>query len=188
MLSKVLPKSVNALVRRELARLVSSVMPYHQGFAPHQGTRPYVVPQVPHEREFHPVSSLPVPPVDLWIGYGATADEYLSIGRYDVQTMERLLSASSTSFASCGRILELGCAAGRMIRWLQPWTDTCEVWGTDVDATSIIWCQQHLSPPFHFATTTRRVTRDPGSGASESFSDLSRSTRGSAARTPACSA
>jgi SAM-dependent methyltransferase len=154
MLKNVLPKRVNALVRRELARLVSSVLPYHQGFAPHQGTRPYVVPQVPREREFHPLSSLPVPPSELWVGYGATPDEYLSIGRYDVETMERLVGASGAPLASCGRILELGCAAGRMIRWLVPWTDTCEVWGTDVDATSIIWCQQHLSPPFHFATTT----------------------------------
>ena len=154
MLSRLLPRRVNAFVRRELARLMSSAMPYHQGFAPHQGTRPYVVPGRTGTPQADPVSSLPVPPQELWVGYGATVEEYLSIGRCDVQTLERLVDASGTSLASCARILDLGCAAGRMIRWLQPLTDTCEIWGTDVDASSIVWCQQHLTPPFHFATTT----------------------------------
>src|SRR5262249_2975428 len=28
------------------------------------------------------------------------------------------------------------------------------IWGVDVTAEHIIWCQQHLSPPFYFATVT----------------------------------
>ncbi len=31
---------------------------------------------------------------------------------------------------------------------------SCEIWGADIEAEYIYWCRQHLSPPFHFATTT----------------------------------
>jgi SAM-dependent methyltransferase len=29
-----------------------------------------------------------------------------------------------------------------------------EIWGVDIWASAILWCKEHLSPPFHFATTT----------------------------------
>jgi ubiquinone/menaquinone biosynthesis C-methylase UbiE len=133
---------------------MNAMMPYHQGFSPHRAMQSYLLPKSPDKGEFYPESPLPVPPRDLWVGYGETVEVYLSSGMHDVQTMERLLKASGTSFEASKRILELGCAAGRMIRWLHPLTEDCEIWGTDIDASSIIWCQQHLSPPFHFATTT----------------------------------
>ena len=41
-----------------------------------------------------------------------------------------------------------------MLRWLLDLTPSGEVWGADVTATHIRWCKQHLSPPFHFLTTT----------------------------------
>ena len=112
MLSRLLPRRVNAYVRRELARLMSSAMPYHQGFAPHQGTRPYVVPGRTSTPPADPVSSLPVPPEELWVGYGATVEEYLSNRRCDVQTLERLVDASGRSLASCARILDLVAPRG----------------------------------------------------------------------------
>lgn len=133
---------------------MNAMIPYYQGFLPYRAMQSYLLPKTPDKAEFYPGSPLPVPPRNLWLGYGETVEVYLSGGMHHVQTMERLLNASGTSFESSKRILELGCAAGRMIRWLHPLTETCEIWGTDINASSIIWCQQHLSPPFHFTTTT----------------------------------
>jgi len=54
-------------------------------------------------------------------------------------------------------VLDFGCASGRVIRWLDKTAMQCEVWGVDIDGGCIKWCQQNLSPPFHFAT----ITKDP---------------------------
>jgi SAM-dependent methyltransferase len=37
-----------------------------------------------------------------------------------------------------------------------PWSGDpqCERWGVDLKASTIAWCQQHLSPPLRFTTTT----------------------------------
>jgi ubiquinone/menaquinone biosynthesis C-methylase UbiE len=52
------------------------------------------------------------------------------------------------------RILDFGCAAGRMIRWFKDISHACEIWGVDIMAEAIQWCQSNLSPPFYFVTTT----------------------------------
>jgi SAM-dependent methyltransferase len=41
-----------------------------------------------------------------------------------------------------------------MIRWFKDLAETREVWGVDIAAELVVWCQQNLSPPFRFATTT----------------------------------
>jgi ubiquinone/menaquinone biosynthesis C-methylase UbiE len=41
-----------------------------------------------------------------------------------------------------------------MIRWLEDLAHDREIWGSDIHAERIIWCKQHLSPPFRFVTTT----------------------------------
>ena len=41
-----------------------------------------------------------------------------------------------------------------MIRWLTEFADQGEVWGTDISAEHIVWCTQHLAPPFHFLVNT----------------------------------
>jgi ubiquinone/menaquinone biosynthesis C-methylase UbiE len=68
--------------------------------------------------------------------------------------MTRILTADGFEFAAGQRIMELGCAAGRMLRWLVKESEHSELWGTDLSAEHILWCQQNLSPPFSFATTT----------------------------------
>ena len=97
---------------------------------------------------------LPVPPVDLFAGYGTTSAVYLSLAETHVQTMLRLLADTGFVPGPGDRILDHGCAAGRLIRCLSDRAADCEIWGTDITAKYIYWCQQHLSPPFHFATTT----------------------------------
>jgi ubiquinone/menaquinone biosynthesis C-methylase UbiE len=41
-----------------------------------------------------------------------------------------------------------------MIRWLTAFAEQGEVWGTDISAEHIVWCTQHLAPPFHFLVNT----------------------------------
>jgi SAM-dependent methyltransferase len=149
-----LSQGAKTSLRKEFGSLMHAMLPCYQGFLPYRAMQSYLLPKTPDKAECYPGSPLPVPPRALWLGYGETVEAYLANGMHNVQTMECLLQASGMSFESSKRILELGCAAGRMIRWLHPLTEACEIWGTDIDATAITWCQQHLSPPFHFATTT----------------------------------
>ena len=97
---------------------------------------------------------LPVPPKELWAGYGETSEEYLTSGQSHVETMKHILEVSEFSFHESGRILDFGCAAGRMTRYLKDLVNRYEIWGVDIRSDHILWCQQHLSPPFKFAMTT----------------------------------
>jgi SAM-dependent methyltransferase len=102
---------------------------------------------------------LPVPPRPLWIGYGNDFGDkgkewYVTKGKRDVDKMLQVLTASDFSLQPGRRVLEMGCAAGRMIRHLKTFSDSSEIWGVDVNAPLINWCKCNLSPPFHFATTT----------------------------------
>lgn len=97
---------------------------------------------------------LRVPPQSLWLGYGQTQEQYLEGGRADVARMQEILSDSGATIADAMRVLEIGCAAGRLIRWWEPWAGRCEIWGVDISAQHILWCQQNLSPPFRFSGVT----------------------------------
>jgi len=103
-----------------------------------------------------PVASRPVPPQETWISekYGKSNEEYLASGQRDVRDMLQILQAADVSLESLGNILEFGCGDGRMIRCFDQLADGREVWGADIDAGRIIWCKQHLTPPFRFVTTT----------------------------------
>jgi len=101
-------------------------------------------------------SGFPVPPDHLrtYLGFAKTPEIFLNTGREHVDIMKSILGKSGFSLESATRILDYGCGAGRMIRWLNDYAERCEVWGVDIQAELIIWCQQHLSPPFKFATVT----------------------------------
>jgi ubiquinone/menaquinone biosynthesis C-methylase UbiE len=103
-----------------------------------------------------PGAPRPVPPRETWISqkYGTSADEYLASGRRDTQEMLDIVNRAGVSLEGLGHILEFGCGDGRMIRWLEHLAGDREIWGTDVDAGRIVWCKQHLGPPFRFLTTT----------------------------------
>ncbi len=96
---------------------------------------------------------LPIPPVDLWLGYGNNVKEYLH-GKQQIANMIGILHKGGFEISNMRSIMDFGCGAGRMIRWLKPYAETAEIWGTDISADHITWAINHLSPPFNFATTT----------------------------------
>jgi SAM-dependent methyltransferase len=97
---------------------------------------------------------LPVPPADLWVGYGRNAEEYLVSGKSDIATLADVLGRSGYEVKGAKRVLELGCAAGRMLRHVPEVAPGAECWGTDISADCMRWCRDNLSPPMHFALTT----------------------------------
>jgi ubiquinone/menaquinone biosynthesis C-methylase UbiE len=130
-----------------------TILPYFVTFFPHQrSSYTYKIAKIPPRDPLNP--ELPTPPDRLLVGYGPTIQQWLDTGKEHVANMRRILADSGYTFEPGHRILELGCAAGRMMRWLNDVADQCEIWGTDIDASHIVWCKQHLSPPFHFFVAT----------------------------------
>lgn len=101
-------------------------------------------------------SDLPVPPESQWEGYGKTVEAFLAGGKADIERLMTLLNSSGFFLQKSNRILDFGCASGRMIRWLADLAEDCEIWGVDINARHVVWCQENLDPPFNFATVTTR--------------------------------
>lgn len=99
-----------------------------------------------------PVPEPPVPPTELREGWWGS-EGYLESGRRDIETMLAILEKAGAAVDQLVRVLDFGCAAGRMLRFF-PEPERRECWGVDIKATHITWCQEHLSPPLLFATTT----------------------------------
>lgn len=108
-----------------------------------------------HYRAVPEGDALPVPPRDLWLGYGSDEAGYVSSGEEDVRRMTGILATHGVNVAETTRpVLDLGCGGGRMIRHLRDAAARTEVWGLDISAAHIGWLKTHLSPPFRFAVNT----------------------------------
>lgn len=123
-------------------------------FVSYQSSTPYYILEKPHSQSEVDLLNLPVPPQHLWEGYGETSDVFLSSGEEHVGKMRNVLEHDKFRFESGQRVMELGCAAARMTRWLVNESKHSEIWGVDICAEHIMWCQQNLSPPFNFSTNT----------------------------------
>lgn len=144
-------ETIRARSRRWLRRVTSKPTASFQDLAyiPHRSGEDFVLPKSA-EPPYQPGAPLPIPPPELWLGY-----HYPAHGKMHVDRMLEIAGQSGFAFRPGDRILDFGCGAGRMIRHLQPLAETCEIWGTDISATHILWCKRNLSPPFRFATTTK---------------------------------
>lgn len=130
-----------------------TIMPYFITFLPHRRSAySYTIAKAEPREPGN--SELPTPPEHLWSGYALKIDDWLASGKEHVDKMRSVLADSGYTFDQGNRVLELGCAAGRMLRWLGDVADKCEIWGTDISGDHITWCKQQLSPPFHFFITT----------------------------------
>jgi SAM-dependent methyltransferase len=102
-------------------------------------------------------NGLAVPPIELMEGYYDDTGEryYLQTGRTDVERMRAIISRAGIDLSAAKRILEFGCSTGRMVRHLADLAARgVEVRGVDISAEHVAWARRHLSPPFHFTTTT----------------------------------
>lgn len=106
-------------------------------------------------RETKPDADLPVPPRNLWLGYGDSEASYVESGRADVESMTAILARAGFDLNTTAQpILDLGCGGGRMIRHLRAATTRTQVWGLDISAPHIGWLKMNLAPPFRFAVNT----------------------------------
>lgn len=96
--------------------------------------------------------ALPVPPRGL---SGYAPEDFVAAGREHTATMRRILADAGFALAPEHRILDFGCGAARMLRFFADHAATGECWGVDSDGKRLAWCMEHLTPPFHFALTTR---------------------------------
>ena len=125
-------------------------------FYPYEADRAsYLLPKVSRENET-PCAELSIPPLELRIHtyLGSDSEAYLTTGKRYVKKMVDILEMSGVSVEPGARVLDFGCGDGMMLRHFREIAESGEVWGVDINGTEMIWCQQHLSPPFKFATTT----------------------------------
>jgi ubiquinone/menaquinone biosynthesis C-methylase UbiE len=122
-------------------------------YYPYEATRTsYLLRKVNVDLTLHG-SELPIPPLELRVHRGS-AEQYLSLGPEFIARMKSILAERGFSLSPQSRVLDLGCGDGMMIRAFYNLARSSEVWGVDIRATHVVWCQQHLSPPFKFVTTT----------------------------------
>ena len=86
--------------------------------------------QLLHEghRSFFDPERLPVPPMHLWEGYASTPEEYLEGAQHEMATMVAILSNAGASPQELTKVLDFGCAAGRMLRFYPHQERTSELW------------------------------------------------------------
>jgi ubiquinone/menaquinone biosynthesis C-methylase UbiE len=99
-------------------------------------------------------ANLPIPPKEYWEGYSETEEGYLTCGKKDIAVMLDILSKANESPQTLTKVLDLGCAAGRMLRHYPYIIGQSELWGSDINASYINWCQQSFPDPFFFITNT----------------------------------
>jgi len=128
--------------------LTAKFYPYHPDSAS------YLIPKVSLD-DRGSGSDLPIPPHRLWVHryLDPVSDQYLATGKKWIDTMLGILDASGGPPVPLNRVLDFGCADGMMLRHINVPANG-EAWGTDLNGELMMWCQQHLSPPYKFATTT----------------------------------
>jgi SAM-dependent methyltransferase len=102
-------------------------------------------------------SRLPYPPFELANRVGRLPsndlDGYVWYELVGADTKAALMSLLPDDFAWEGRrVLDFGCGAGRTLRQFTEEARDNEVWGVDIDADSIDWVSENLSPPLRVAT------------------------------------
>lgn len=154
MLTRFLPDFLKRFIANEVQRIAERSSKVDRLFiASHPGEMDYII--KPKQKSANDGGHLtfPVPPEELMVGYGPDVD-YLKFGKLEVTKLIEIVSESGFSMTQVKRVLEFGCAAGRMIRHFPERTPGAELWGVDISARHIQWCVQNLAPAIHFASTT----------------------------------
>ncbi len=107
----------------------------------------------------HYVDGLPVPPAMLRFRVGETAsvDSFFAVGNNIARIIQAALESTGKTMEKFNSILDFGCGCGRTLTWLAKSIPGKTFYGTDVDESSIRWCQIHLP----FATFSTNVLLPP---------------------------
>lgn len=145
-----LPQTLRAKIRRRY-RAIGRHNPYLPSF---RGRGEYCL--TPADTQPGPPSAdgFPIPPRELRVSYGNSEEQYIESGREHVETMAHHLKEGGFDISEAGRILDFGCAAGRMVRHFPTVAPNAECWGTDISSSLIRWCRHNLTPRINFAMTT----------------------------------
>ena len=97
---------------------------------------------------------LPVPPGGLRMGYYEDDSEaaYLESGKDAADRLRAVYTANGGAFGAGTRVLDWGCASGRVLRHFAVEAGAGEFWGADQDERYVCWDKENLSPPFRFVT------------------------------------
>jgi SAM-dependent methyltransferase len=96
-------------------------------------------------------------------------DPFEAYDRLGAETKAALIGMLPHEWSFVGkRVLDFGCGAGRTLRHFLAEANRGEFWGADIDAPSIAWLQQNLSPPVH----ALRNEAEPPLGLDEGTFDL----------------
>jgi SAM-dependent methyltransferase len=151
MFTKLLPLSLRMAISKHIQKIAEGTR-QESYFRSHPSENAYCIKS--EESRISRENGFPAPPQELMSGYGPDAETYLTYGKKDVSNLVEILSESGFPVTSAKRILEFGCAAGRMIRHFPQIAPESELWGVDVSAEHIRWCVRNLAPHIHFAATT----------------------------------
>jgi ubiquinone/menaquinone biosynthesis C-methylase UbiE len=91
-------------------------------------------------------AALPLPPARLRFRVHGDLDalSFLETGRQCSQDLTDAIARIGKDLSSFRQVLDFGCGCGRTLLWLRDTaTSTC-VYGTDIDADAIAWCQRRI--------------------------------------------
>ena len=129
----------------------------HTGFIPNSAsTDDENLMIIRNRREIREASELPIPDGEF-SKYNEDKVEHLYFGKRDFDMMQDIFEGANLFFENLDRVLDFGCANGRILRHFEPLAradHTKEFWGCDIDAIRVLWCEENLAPPFRFFVNT----------------------------------
>ena len=115
--------------------------------------------KLPRERGRAGPDGLPIPPARLRARIrprAVDADFFCRTGAEHAETIRSAVERNGGSFGDFRALLDFGCGCGRVTRHWR-WLHGAAVHGTDISATQIEWCREHLP----FATFVRNELEPP---------------------------
>ena len=91
-------------------------------------------------------AAMPVPDGELIsrVTGGPDVPSFFRSGQQSVRDLERTLAVADRSLESFDSILDFGCGCGRMLLWMEALGRSTKLYGTDIDADAVAWCQSNI--------------------------------------------
>lgn len=88
-----------------------------------------------------------LPPAELRYRVSSTPDaqNFVTVGKTCAADIQSALAKVGRDLGSFTRILDFGCGCGRTLVHLKDLAAAAQIDGTDIDASAIEWCRQHIS-------------------------------------------